>query len=435
MIFIPSRHFPFLQYGVYFLGGPLLDPEHRPGLGVIAQKQLLRGTQKRSREDFLKATERLGTELSPLSYRYAFGMSGGVLSRSIKEVAALVEEALIYPALDEQEIEQSKRSYCADLESNLDNDSALAWLWLHRSVLSDHEQWKCVSSHSDQIMEISKSDIEAHWHRIHQKSAFFPCASGCADEDELLGIFDHLRQQLPDDHQVTLAKKNIQIPNQRLLTIIDKPNRKQAQLLIAQPLPPPGHEDELAIAVAIVAFGGTFSSPLMQEIRVKRGLSYGAQASTKEDWGTRLLVMNAVPDIKDAHQTLSLMLKLWEEAKDGDLLSDQTIQFAKDFLINAHPFSLETAAIRAVRELRSTMQGLDPKRIFEIPKLIRALSPEVIREKAKMYFNPRSCHILALGDGKKLSKALKVGLEIDAWRMIDFNAKPVLAKSTGFIGG
>ena len=429
MIFIPNDHFPYLQYGLYFLGGPLLDPEHLPGLGIITQRQLLRGTQKRNRDDFLKATEHLGSIVHIFHYRYAFGLNTGVLSRSLEQVASLIEEAIIQPALDEAEIEQTKRSYCDELNNVLDNDSALAWLWLNRTLLSHHDQWKCVAVDSKQIMQISKQDVVNHWQMIHQKSAFYPCISGSANLDVLNQVVDRLAHQLPNHQTIQLPKNPIEMPKGRSLTIIHKPNRKQVQLMIAHPLPAPGHVDEIALEIAVIAFGGIFTSPLSQEIREKRGLAYFVNASVKDNWGTKILLINATPNVKDVALTLEIAFKVWQDAQNG-LVNDQEIQLAKDFVMNAHPFSLETPAFRAVKLLRDQMQGIDPQRAYRMPQLIEVLTVEQIRDTARRYFNPENCQVLALGDGKALKKALKG--KVDRWRMIDFDEGAEGARGVGF---
>ena len=60
------------------------------------------------------------------------------------------------------------------------------------------------------------------------------------------------------------------------MILVDKPDRTQAQLRIGHLALRYGDPDTAALAIAEAVFGGMFSSRLMQEIRVKRGWSYGA---------------------------------------------------------------------------------------------------------------------------------------------------------------
>src|SRR5262249_11143558 len=62
----------------------------------------------------------------------------------------------------------------------------------------------------------------------------------------------------------------------RRMILVDKSDRTQAQIRIGHQSLRYGDPDTAALAVAEAVFGGMFSSRLMQEIRVKRGWSYGA---------------------------------------------------------------------------------------------------------------------------------------------------------------
>ena len=62
----------------------------------------------------------------------------------------------------------------------------------------------------------------------------------------------------------------------RHLVFVDKPDRTQTQILIGG-LGTSAHDaDHVPLIVANAVFGGTFTSRLMQEVRSKRGWSYGA---------------------------------------------------------------------------------------------------------------------------------------------------------------
>ena len=108
MIFISQPYFPMTQCNLFFKGGMLLDPPQQAGLGILCQKQILRGTQKRSREQFLKALEELGTDLNLAALGYSFSIGSTILNRFLSPFFELLAEALTSPALSHEEIEKSR---------------------------------------------------------------------------------------------------------------------------------------------------------------------------------------------------------------------------------------------------------------------------------------------------------------------------------------
>ena len=145
-----------------------------------------------------------------------------------------------------------------------------------------------------------------------------------------------MQSKLPVYHSLPSLEESTPLSpvNQTHITLVHKPNRHQAQILIAHPLPSHQDPDSWALKVAIMAMGGTFSSPLMQEIRVKRGLSYGAQALVIEEQSCSFMLMSATPQIQDAFQTLTLMHEILQQTANGEL-STKDILFAQTHLINA----------------------------------------------------------------------------------------------------
>src|SRR5262249_37410553 len=97
------------------------------------------------------------------------------------------------------------------------------------------------------------------------------------DEASAERVVTRLTERLPAIHRsdAVLAVPSEPAPGRRVI-LVDKPDRTQAQLRIGHLSARYGDADTAALAIAEAVFGGMFSSRLMQEIRVKRGWSYGA---------------------------------------------------------------------------------------------------------------------------------------------------------------
>ena len=110
MIYIADPHFPITRFQLFFKGGLLTDPSSHPGLTLITQRQYLRGTQFRDHRTWLNQLETLGTDVSLISLSYALGIGGLTLTRNIEDAFKLIQEALIHPLLNQEQIEQEKRT-------------------------------------------------------------------------------------------------------------------------------------------------------------------------------------------------------------------------------------------------------------------------------------------------------------------------------------
>lgn len=398
MIYQNQAHLPITYVQLHFRH---LSNELSPALRVLTQRQVLRGTRRSNRECFINEVESLGTELVLTHRRYAHSIGGVVLSRTLPQLVRLLDEAINEPRLDQDELAQSKRAYIAELEARYDDDHAMAWLWLARRLHAQHPLWEDYAVDHADIEAVSIELVREAWSHTFHPEVMLPCVTSDRSQEEILEALSILQRPSPRNMINTREldhRSSILAPlSQSTLTLIHKPNKRQATIFIAHPTLNSNHPQALALEVALCALGGTFSSPLMQEVRVKRSLSYGAFAGLKGEANARFICLNATPDAKDAVETLEVMLSVLDRGAQGEL-SDEAFLFARDYLINAHPFSIETPAMRAGLSANATLLGLDPKRFLETPTLLKPLSAAEIRQAAIDHISMKHLEVLIYAD-------------------------------------
>lgn len=408
MIYLQSTAFPMTYLMLCFKGGALLDPVGREGLSVICLRQLLTGTQERSRDHFTRAVEELGSELSLVSQAHYTALTAPALTWALPQLFSLMSEALCEPALLDKEVERAARTYASELEATWDDDGYLAWLWLSRRLFEGHPLSRRANLNPEHIRTITAHEVRAHWARLFHREALLPCVSGSVEREVIESLISELTEALPappEDHK--LLSPQAMMPTlppkaQSRLTLVQKADRRQAQLLLAQPAIPSSHPDAWALRLGVAALGGTFSSPLMQEVRVKRGLSYGTSASYRQEGDCATITLNATPEGKDAAETIEVMLNVLKNAQSAGLREEE-VEHAKRYITNAHPFRLETPAMRASLIARATLQGVPVAQELETPKLIATLSAQEVNEALSRHLSPERLEVVALSDAEHLS--------------------------------
>jgi glycerophosphoryl diester phosphodiesterase/predicted Zn-dependent peptidase/chorismate mutase len=433
LIYTHNPMFPMTFCQLIFKGGACVDALGVPAARLLCQRQLLHGTQKKSRAVFLEAVEGLGTQLHLLTKSYAFGLSFTALTRNLQPLFSLLEEALTQPGLNHEEIAHTQRAFSAELESKWDHDGALAWSWLWRRLTRDHPMWTWASVTPAQVMSLDVEEIASHWAELHARERLLSCVSSDALKPTLSPLFEQLSARLPSSPTLSVrgsGRTHLQhmppLPelNAPRLTLVHKPGRQQAQVFIAHRVIPRDHPHRHALKLAVCALGGTFSSPLMQEVRVKRGLSYGASATLIDEGACAFFSLNATPDLNDVAQTVAVMREVLRRASDGGL-THQEIQFARDYMINAHPFRIETPAMRAALVAQSTLLNIDPQESLQLDLVYRALEDEHAREAAARYLTADLIDVLILTDITQLgAQRAELEREVAVAEVIDADAPP-----------
>lgn len=409
MIYLQSNAFPMTYLMLCFRGGSLIDPLGLEGLSVICLRQLLTGTLHKNRDHFTRAVEELGSELSLVNQSHYTAVSAPALTRSLPKLFALIQEALCEPALLDQEIERATRTYASELEATWDDDGYLAWLWLSRRLFEGHPLWRRVALQPTRIREFKAQDVRQHWTRLFNRDALLACISGSVERNDIEDMLQILKQALPKHPSPQdLQSPQVWMPalataTRSRMTLVQKAQRRQAQVLLAQPSISSSHPDAWALRLGITALGGTFSSPLMQEVRVKRGLSYGTSASYRQEGACATITLNATPDGKDAVETIQVMYTVLKEAQSKGL-TETEIEHAKRYLMNAHPFRLETPAMRASLMTRATLQGIPVEEELDMPSYLQDLSTQAVNEALAKHLQPDDLELVVLSDAQVLAQ-------------------------------
>ena len=190
----------------------------------------------------------------------------------------------------------------------------------------------------------------------------------------------------------------------RKLWLVDKPDRTQTQMLLMQESIRPEGERYAAAWVANEAFaGGGFGARLMQEVREKRGWSYGASANWSHLEQSSVYWLYVYPSTGDAINCLKLVYDLYALLQ-AEGISEAELQYARGSIVNSAAFYTDTPRKRLNYEVRKKLTGYDPLSHIET---VEGLTLEQVNEAAKSVFDPQNL----FGAIVATAKDIKAGLE------------------------
>ncbi|MCB9541667.1 MAG: insulinase family protein [Myxococcales bacterium] len=395
-VLVTDPAFPCAHLTLHFAAGPAFDPPERQGLTALTHRALIRGTRKRSREALEEAVEILGAELVTATRNHAVSLGGPVLTRHLDAYIDLVGETLCEPLLAEDEIEKVKRELLAEFEAACDEDGALARIWFQRVMYPGHPFGQGASGSKATLAAITPADVAAHAARVYTRDNLIVGASGDVTADRLAARLDHALAPLPDGAPLDWSFPPVPQTKGRRVTLVDRPGRSQAQILVGHPSIAAADPDFIALHIALTALGGTFSSRLMQVIRVERGWSYGAYARVAAERAGGTFMMTAAPSTENAVDTLGLLFSEYSRFVDGSL-DDDEIEFARDHLARAFPFTIETAGLQVTQRVRALLLGRPADHVDRWLDLLAAPTPDQIRDAVRRRLTPDDLTAVMVG--------------------------------------
>jgi zinc protease len=343
-------------------------------------------------------------------------VSGGVnfasanirtLEANLADSLKFARELLREPSFPEAEFEQIRQQRIAGAESSKTEPTSLASLDMSRQFSAryprgDVRYTSTIEEQIEDLKKVSLDDVRKFY------AQFYGAGEG---EITISGQFDPAQAQklvteLFGDWKSASRYERIANPYEKIAAInhkIETPDKQNAIFLIGMSLKMNDEDpDYAALTIAGTVFGGSPNSRLFQRIRVKDGLSYGANAGffmpTKDDGGrlsgSAIAAPQNMPKVEAAFQE-----ELARALKDG-FTADEVEKAKKSWLDARAVARAEEASIANLlmsRERWGRTLDWDAKLEAEVA----ALTPERVNAAFKRHVAPDAISIVKGGDFKK----------------------------------
>lgn len=401
-----SHDLPLVDFQLVLRTGSTHDPEGKEGLTRLAWRLVRMGTKKLRGPEVDEAIARLGGRIAiEVSTSYV-SVHAGVIRRNLEPFFALVMDLVRRPAFRAADLTQVRREAIAELEATRDHDRSLAARGFRRFLFEGHPYGRPVSGNEKTLRSIRRGDIvEAYDRHFTGKNLILGVAGDVSRSEVERLVAEHLAD-LPRGRP---PRDRIAAPKQkrgRRILVVDKPDRAQTQLYVGTLGVKAGDPMHYPMVVGNAAFGGTFTSKLMQEVREKRGWSYGAYSRLGSDRQRDAWYMWTFPAAGQVVDCLQLELDLLEGLLDGGV-SARDHSFARKYLVNSHCFDVDTAAKRLEPRLDEEVFGLPPGYYEQYERHVRGVTRDRANEALRARLSGKNVTIAMTATAKDLVPQLE----------------------------
>ncbi len=376
---------PLVSIEVAWPVGTLWDPPGLDGVTSMAADAVVLGTKKRKRRELMEALDRIGAELDVSAGKESVVLRGEVVARHAEQFIDLVVEVVREPAFDSGEVEQLRKRVLAELVQIREHDAVLCGVSHQHHVWRGHPYGRPERGALHSLLRMTPDDLAARWEHMALRDGVVVGVAGRVTESEAERFAERIRQACREGHVAPLEVQAA--PPQGLdVLIVDHPGRTQAHVAWGVRSVSCLHPDLLALLVANTAFGGTFTSLLTQEIRERRGWSYGASSALRAGRLAGELVVRYAPAAEYLADALQVGYELLERLARGDLPA-HSIEAAQHHLVNSAPFRVETAARRLGELVAAAVRGLPDDYVDSFAQRVASLDPAGVVDAARRHID------------------------------------------------
>ncbi len=281
VIVVERTGMPLVTAGLLVKNGAEVDPDTLPGVANMTATLLTEGTTTRTAPQIAEEVEALGGHLNSHAGWDGSGASVNVMSARIAQAMAILADVVLNPAFKDEEIERQRQQAIDELSVRLSQPGTIARAVAARVLFGTTPYGHMLSGTPESLARIKRDDlVKFHQTYYRPDNAVLVIGGDIKAQDafnlaeKLFGNWAKPSTPLPAskfDAQESSAQKP------RVL-VIDKPDAGQAAVVLVRRGLKRTDPDYFRGLVANSVLTG-YSGRLNQEIRIKRGLSYGARSS------------------------------------------------------------------------------------------------------------------------------------------------------------
>lgn len=420
---IEQTELPLVNFSLIIDGGHMLDSFEKIGVANLMTDIMMEGTANKTPEELEEAIELLGASINMFTSNEAITISGNTLVRNFDKTMDLVEEILLEPRWDEEELKRIKLSTINGIKRSAANPNVVARNVRNKVLYGDKHMMAYPASGTAESVElITMDDLKAFYEKNFSPSVSRFHIVGNITQEQSLRVLNDL--------ETKWAAKEVTIPTYPLpeardkasLYFVDIPNAKQSVINIGYLSMARTDPDYFAATVMNYKLGGSFSGNVNLILREEKGYTYGARTGFS---GTKIPgTFSASSSVRTntTYESVQIFKEEIEKYKNG--ISQEDLDFTKNALIksNARRFESQFSLLGMLQNMSA--YDLPADYIADEERIIGAMTLEEHKRLANKHLDATKMGYLVVGDAATQFEAFK-NAGFDEVILLDKDAKEV----------
>ena len=402
---------PLVELNFQFNFGYAQENNDELGYTNFMMGMLNEGTKKYSSLEFDEVLDSLGSNLG-----FGSGLDTSVASLSslkanLSQTLDLAKEALINPTFPEKEIERIKKETLAGIIQEENRPASIAYRNIGKLLYGEeHPYGKPLtgSGISETISSITRANImDVHSRAINSAHLTFAVAG----DIEMKELVDLLESKFGDwsanSDSGLKTLTTVELPDNRTVYLIDKPNAQQSYIVAGQLLPPSATDEEIEIDYMNYAIGGSFTARLNMNLREDKSWSYGVRTRLGDAKGQRAMLVTAPVQTDKTSESMAEIVKEYADYLSTKPITQDELAKGKASKTLRLPGQFETLGA-----LKGGVSGIvtydrDLDYLDQLPALLDEPSLTQVQAKAQKYIKPNQWTWLIVGDLSKIEEPIR----------------------------
>ena len=407
VIVIDRSGTPLATAQLVIKNGGEVDPPELAGLGSMLADLITKGTERRSATQIAEEIEALGGTLYSSARWDSSRIGVDVMSPKIGPAIDILADVVRRPTFKAEEIDRLRQQTLDDLTVELGEPGSIARYVASRVIFGDAPYGQPLAGTTESITRITRDDFLKYHQRWYRPDNAILVIGG----DIRSGNAFTLAQRYFGDWKNPVEPlpalpetKPVAAVGPRVV-VVDKPDAGQAAVLVARTGIERSNPDYYRGLVTNSVLSG-YSGRLNQEIRIKRGLSYGAssQLDTRRNVGP--FVASAQTKNQSAAQVVDLLLGEVSRLATAPV-PDIELNPRKAVVVGNFARGLETNSGLVAQVASLAIYGINFDEINRYIGNVQNIRASDVQEFAGSHLDAKTTSVIVVGNAKDFLPELR----------------------------
>ena len=407
VIVIERASTPLITAQLVIKNGGEVDPPELTGLSNMVGDLITKGTEKRSATQIAEAVEALGGSLYSSTRWDSTRVGVDVMSSKISPAVDILADVVRRPTFKDDEIERLRQQTLDDLTVELGEPGSIARYVAARVIFGEAPYGQPLAGTPESIARISRDDFLKYHRRWYRPDNAILVLGGDIKAREAFALAERYfgDWKKPAEPLLPLPSPKPVASAEPRVVVVDKADAGQAAVLVARAGINRNDPDYFRGLVANSVLSG-YSGRLNQEIRIKRGLSYGAGSLLDTRRNVGPFTASAQTKNQSAAEVAELLLGEVSRLATAPV-PDIELNPRKAVVVGNFARTLETTAGLVAQVATLAVYGISFDEINRYIGNVQGITAGDVQRFAGSHLDARGTSIVIVGNAKEFLPELR----------------------------
>lgn len=395
---VEEHSIPFTALEIRFRGGTALDRPGKRGETNLMMATLEEGAGELDAQGFAEARDALAASFKFDAYMDSVTISARFLTENRDEAMALLRSALMEPRFDQEAVDRVRGQVQSILRSSETDPGDIASKMFYKQAFGDHPYGSDDNGTAESVAGLTRDDMFLAKDRVMTRDRLYVGAVGDISAEELATLLDDLLGDLPESGPELPERVEPALSGGVTVVPFDTP---QSVVMFGQKGITRDDPDFIPAYIANEVLGGHGESRLMDEVREKRGLTYGIGSYLVPFDHSELVMGQFSSGNAVVAEAIDVVKDEWAKFAETGLTAEE-LEMVKTYLTGAYALRFDGNGPIARILVGMQMDGLSPDYITTRNDQIEAVTLDQINAVIQRLYDPENLSFVVVGSPEGL---------------------------------